>query len=289
MSFISDDNLHMDLRNIPTKSQKQLEDSLPMPDSQIEDSLAISNSLNSDLELDSLISQHISNIESRLKELEDSLAIDDSLLLEDSIVNPISGLTYTSDDDVEIGIGSNIEIEDSLDISHVFSNISTTNTGSSIVTNISDKGISLEGGVDFDKDGNVDAWDIDLGIDYANPDSGTQLLNNSELFDLELENDQTTQKNDDSSFFKDSVLDSVTCLEKNDNKHIETKNESTNIYPQYQEPPLWLVGLIMFTSGFMLITALTVLDIMVCNACPPNKSCHTPIFILILRDLGFLV
>ena len=168
MSFVSDSdaNLELDLRNMLGKSQKKTEDSLPMPDNPEEDSLAIGNSLdNSDLELDSLVEEHFSDIKQHYREQSDSLVIDDSVVLEESIANPISGLTYNSDNDIEIGQGSDVEIEDSIDNSHVFSDISQTNPQSSIATNISDKGISLEGGLAFDEKGNINTWNVDLGID----------------------------------------------------------------------------------------------------------------------------
>lgn len=290
MSFISDSdaNLELNLRNMLGKSQKKVEDSLPMPNNEKEDSLVVGNSLNSDLDLDSLMNEHFSDIKQHYSEQSDSLVIDDSVVLDGSIVNPISGLTYNTDNDVEIGKESDIEIEDSTDISHVFSDISQTNPQSSIATNISDKGISLEGGLDFDKNGNVDAWDIDLGIDYSSSDSGTALLKEEDIADLYEQSDEEDTEIHDSINYEDedSAIFDLDAPENNESYNDDSRlSRSDYAIQAYKEPPLWVVFLIMFTSGVMLISGLITLDVLVCMGCPPGRNCHRPLLELVSQTL----
>jgi len=285
MSFISDSdaNLELNLRNMLGKSQKKVEDSLPMPNNEKEDGLVVGNSLNSDLDLDSLINEHFSDIKQHYSEQSDSLVIDNSFVLDGSIVNPISGLTYGSDDELEVG--QNIDVENS---SNIFSDIITENK-SSINTNISDKGISLEGGLAFDKNGNVNSWDVDLGIDYANPDSGTALLKDEDIADLHEQSDQKTDKED--SKIQDRIdyeQDSILELEELQSVLYSPPKIKQVYQPQYSEPPIWVVFLIIFTSGVMLISGLTALDLLVAQGCD-KPNCHTPLIVSFLRYCGYSI
>jgi hypothetical protein len=202
--------------------------------------------------------------------------LDDSGLEIDSIVSNVLSIN-----------GSFTKITEpnttNLDTSNIFDDIPTQQNNST--TNTSNNDISLEGGLQLNENGDVDYWSIDLDIDYASANSATRL--------------DSLSGEDSSSFFRSDILLEPAEPEEPEQSDFLLRSDNINnnqiqynqYYPpvQYKDPPLWMVLFIIFTSFIMLITALTVFDILVCSACPKNKICHTPIFISLLKQLGFVI
>lgn len=244
MSFIDDDDLIMDLRNIPPKREpKKVNDSLPMPDDE-SDSLVIGE----DIEL----TKDISN-----EELE-------SLVLGDSINTNIHDGEGTFNED-SILKANNIEDTNPFD----------SIIGSSVVSNISDKGLSLEGGLELGEDGEVDTWSVELDIDYAGSNSDTA-LESSYDFDLGGVEENFDSKSSISSENTDEFLIEDSIIDYNPLQYGNPPIETIN-YPVLHEPPIWLVMLIIFTSGVMLLGLLTTFEAMVYSVCcNSGRNCHRP-------------
>jgi hypothetical protein len=265
MSFVmdsDDDELIIDLKNMLPKPKK-VNDSLPMPE-QEDNSIVIGSDIElgdvSELDLESLV-------------LGSSIATEDD---EQDSINEDSILKANSiHDDDEVDVNSNI-FEDSL------------LTGSAISNNISDEGISLEGGLQLRENGEIDTWSVDLGVDYATPDSGTALLPN-DVFDLEDDKAESSDPSEeipigesfDNHVLNDSIIDDWDVPVLKQDLPILTQN---NV--ELDEWPIWVVLLIVFTSGMTLLTALTTLDLLICDACS-TPNCHTPLIIQLARDLGW--
>lgn len=240
MSFIDDDDLIMDLRNIPPKRKpKKVNDSLPMPDDE-SDSLVIGE----DIEL----TKDISN-----EDLE-------SLVLGDSINTSIhSGQDSFNEDSI---LKAN-NIEDTNPFDSII--------GSSVISNISDNGISLEGGLQLDKNGDINAWDVDIGEFYSEQDSATQLVSNEDIYDLEVEEETEEENSINYSDLQSNIFDL-------DEVGYTPKEIVTIPYdPVYVEIPVWMVALIIFTSAFMLLGLLTTFEFMVYSVCcDSGRNCHRP-------------
>ena len=243
MSFIDDDDLIMDLRNIPPKREpKKVNDSLPMPDDE-SDSLVIGE----DIEL----TKDISN-----EDLE-------SLVLGDSINTSIHDGEDTFDED-SISKANNLENSDFFD--SILGSVA-----SSISTNISDNGISLEGGLQLDENGDINAWDVDIGEFYSEQDSATQLISNEDMYDLEVEEETEEENSINYSDLQSNIFDP-------DEVGYTPKEIVTIPYdPVYVEIPVWMVALIIFTSAFMLLGLLTTFEFMVYSVCcDSGRNCHRP-------------
>lgn len=167
--------------------------------------------------------------------------------------------------------------------------------GSSVITGVSDAGVSLEsnvdssikleGGIDLN-DGELNTWSVDLDIDYAKDD--------------ELE-DHTVLSDDESIHNSDVDLESIEVI---DDSLYDYSDESLNtdkltsyhnpndvlVVAQYEKPidkyDIILVAGAMFTSFVLLSVSLLTLDILVCMACPPGRNCHRPLLEAVRQTLG---
>ena len=264
-----DEDLHIDLRGFDFTNKKKEKEKKDQED----DSLVINDS-GLDIDGASLV------IGDDIEVSDDSLVLGDGAELEDN-----------TEDNTEIKSG-NVLLDDDFVIDEYASNVSG-NSSSIFSSDISDKGISLEGGLELNKEGKLDAWTVDLDIDYANPDSGTMLMPDAEIEDNKHSDEfdlDASASNSDTK--QDSIISDVYTLsdleETFDTDDIIKPVPSMSIRVPVEEewPVAFVIGIIII-SFFMLIGSLAALDVLVCSACP-TPNCHVSIVGLIAEQLGLV-
>jgi len=218
------------------------------------------------------------------KKEEDSLVIDD--IVDDNSID-IEGASLIIGDDIEIEddsliINSNIElgsIEDKTDIKsgsvlldsnfvidEFTSNVSDSKNSSIFASDISDEGISLEGGLDIKENGEVGTWSVDLGEFYNEEDS---LIGSNEETILSgsdsIHYDDDGNGDEAASILVDNSISGISDIKPEDILNIKKKDQKvyTDKSPYEDNWNGFLLTGITILVGVMFVGCLLALDLVV--------------------------
>ena len=239
------------------------------------------------------------------EEKEDSLVIDD-ISNDSSIV--LDGPSLIIGDDIDISddslvLGEGAELEDNTEdktdiksgnvllgddfvVDEFTSNVSDNKDSSIFSSNISDEGISLEGGLDIKDDGQVASWSVDLG-DFT--DENDSLISSNEQT-LLSESDNIHDEDEPASILIDDSISGISDIKPEDILNIKKKQEEIYKTKSYQPNEFngWFVAGIMILSGFMLLGCLLMLDVLIGLNCEEiGCNCGHPFIANALYELMY--
>jgi hypothetical protein len=239
------------------------------------------------------------NKEKKKEEKEDSLVIDDSSIVLDGPSLIIGDDIDISDDSLVLGEGAELEdnTEDKTDIKsgnvllgddfvvdEFTSNVSDNKDSSIFSSNISDEGISLEGGLDIKDDGQVASWSVDLG-DFSGEDDSLIGSNEETLL---AGSDSIHDEDEPASILIDDSISGISDIKPEDILNIKKKQEEIYKTKSYQSNEFngWLLAGIMILSGFMLFGCLLMLDVLIGLNCQEiGCNCGHPVIANALYEL----
>lgn len=241
------------------------------------------------------------NKKKKKEEEDDSLVIDDSSVVLDGPSLIIGDDIEISDDSLVIGDGAELEdkTEDKTDIKSgdvlldsdftvdgFVSNISDSKDSSIFSSNISDDGVSLEGGLELNEDGKIASWSVDLG-DFINEEDSLVGSNEETLL---AGSDSIHDDEPASLLIEDSIDDSISGISDIKPEDILNIKKQEEVYKttSYQSNEFngWFLASIMILSGFMLFGCLLMLDVLVgLNCAEIGCNCGHPVIANALYEL----
>ena len=205
---------------------------------------------------------------------------DDSLVIDDiSVV--LDGPSLIIGDDIEISddslvIGEDVELTDAEDktditsgsvlldsnfvIDEFTSNVSDSKNSSVFASDISDEGISLEGGLDIKENGEVGTWSVDLGEFYNEEDS----LNEETLISG---SDSIHYEQEPASILVDDSISGISDIKPEDMLNIKKDQKDQKVYKdKYPYEDHWngfLLTVMIMLVGLMFVGCLLGLDLVI--------------------------
>lgn len=220
-----------------------------------------------------------------------SLIIGDDIEIEDdSLVIGEDIKPADAEDKTDIKSG-NVLLDSNFVVDEFASNVSNSKDSSIFASNVSDEGVSLEGGLDIQDNGQVASWSVDLGDFYNEEDS---LIGSNEETIL-LGSDSIHDKEEPASaLIDDSIDDSISGISDIKPEDILAlqmdTGEKEEVYKtkSYQSNEFngWFLAGIMLLSGFMLFGCLLMLDVLIGLNCQEiGCNCGHPVIANALYDL----